>query len=159
MKAAAALVFAALLTGCASQRPTLRMPTLFRVPVLQGNVVDGEKVAQLEIGMTRRQAQYLLGTPLIDNSFGDHRWAYVFYFRDRNGRVTESQLSLFFEDDKLARIEGDRTYRAMLPEEVRELDPEELEAAVAEEQASESSPPPDRPLPRPDPAGPEPGTY
>jgi outer membrane protein assembly factor BamE len=154
MKAVAAVALAALLAGC-----SIGMPTLFRVPVLQGNVVDAEKVAQLEIGMTPRQVQYLLGTPLIDNSFSDHRWAYVFYFRDRNGRVNKSQLSLLFEDQQLAHIEGDQTYRAVLPEEAGELDPEELEAAVADEEEAESPPPPDRPLPQPDPAGPEPGTY
>lgn len=158
MKVVAALVFAALLAGCASQRPTLQMPalqvpTLFRVPVLQGNVVDGDKVQKLEPGMTTRQVRYLLGTPLIDNNFDDHRWDYVFYFRDRNANVMESQLSLFFEDDKLARIKGDKAYRAMLPEQMRELDVDKLTQPVP----PEASPPP-APQPAPQPApGPAPG--
>lgn len=146
MKAVAVAVFAALLAGCT-------IPTLFRVPILQGNVVDGDKVQQLEAGMTQRQVRYLLGTPLIDNSFGEQRWDYVFHLRDRNDNVRESQLSLFFQDDKLARIEGDDTYQAMLPEEVREIDPEAVEDS---EEESETPPPRDRRLPQPTP-GPQPG--
>lgn len=121
MRVAAAVALAALLTGC-----SMPLPTLFRVPVLQGNVVDRDKVEQLEPGMTPRQVRYLLGTPLINNTFDDHRWDYVFYFRDQDAKVRESQLSLFFEGGKLARIEGDETYQAVLPEEIREIDPEEL---------------------------------
>lgn len=122
MKAVVAVAVAVLLAGCG-----MSLPTLYRVPIIQGNVVDRDKVEQLETGMTPRQVRYLLGTPLIDNSFDDHRWDYVFYLRDRNAEVKESQLSLFFEEGKLARIEGDETYHAVLPEENAEIDPEELE--------------------------------
>lgn len=96
---------------------------LFRVPVLQGNVVTAAKVQQLEIGQTQRQVQYLLGTPLLESSFGEQRWDYVFYYRDPRGVERESQLSLFFKDQKLARIEGDDTFKALLPEEQKAIDP------------------------------------
>lgn len=148
MKAVAAVVAtAALLAGCS-------LPTLFRVPILQGNIVDSEKVKQLEPGMTPRQVRYLLGTPLIDNSFDARRWDYVFYLRDKNANVSESQLSLFFDDGKLARIEGDKTYQAMLPEEMREIDPDELEEAMADDDSP--LPAERRPTPEPGPDTPSP---
>lgn len=121
--AAVAIAYAAL-SGVDVDR--FDLPTLFRVPVLQGNVVDAEKVVQLEEGMTPRQVQYLLGTPLIENNFDGQRWDYVFHFRDRNNNVNQSQLSLFFEEGKLARIVGAEAYQATLPEETRELDAEKL---------------------------------
>lgn len=96
---------------------------LFRVPVLQGNVVTIIKVKQLKIGQTPHQVQYLLGTPLLKSSFGENRWDYVFYYRDPRGVERESQLSLFFENQKLARIEGDNTFKALLPEEQQDIDP------------------------------------
>ena len=110
------LVLSASLAAC-SYSP------LFRVPVLQGNVVTAEKVKQLEIGMTPRQVQFLLGTPLLENKFGEDRWDYVYYYRDPRGVERESQLSLFFREQTLARIEGDETYEALLPENEKEIDP------------------------------------
>ena len=95
---------------------------LFRVPVLQGNVVTADKLKQLKIGMSPRQVQYVLGTPLLENDFGQRRWDYVYYYRNPDGVERESQLSLFFEQGELARIEGDDNYTALLPEEEQEID-------------------------------------
>lgn len=141
MKAAVVLTTAALLAGCS-------LPTLFRVPILQGNIVESEKVKQLETGMTPRQVRYLLGTPLIQNDFDTRRWDYVFYLRNQDAEVRESQLSLFFEDGKLTKIAGDQTYQAMLPEEMGDIDPDELEEAMED---SDNAPlPTDRRQPGPD---------
>lgn len=142
MKAVTAAALAALLAGCG-----VNLPTLFRVPVFQGNVVDAEKVVQLEEGMTPPQVRYLLGTPLIENDFDEHRWDYVFYLRDRNANVSKSRLSLFFEDGKLARIEGAENYRVIQPEDIRELEAGE----PAEEEPEQSPPPARRPIPEPQP--------
>ena len=53
------------------------LPVFFRVPVVQGNVVTAKNVNQLEIGMTKRQVEYVMGTSLIDSSFENDRWDYV----------------------------------------------------------------------------------
>jgi outer membrane protein assembly factor BamE len=94
------------------------------VPVIQGNIVNTDKVNQLEKGMTEPQVRYLLGTPLIDSTFGENRWDYVYYFRNARGQESESQLSLFFDNGKLARIEGNEGFEAQLPEEANEIDPD-----------------------------------
>lgn len=78
----------------------------FRLPVLQGNVVEPEKADQLEIGMTSKQVKYLLGTPLIQESFGRPRWDYVVYYRNPGDEVYHKRLSVFFEDDKVSKLEG-----------------------------------------------------
>lgn len=121
MRVVIAAALALSLAGCS-------LPVLFRVPIVQGNVVSDEDVKQLEIGMTPPQVRYLLGTPLVNSAFEQQRWDYVFYYRDRNGNERESQLSLFFDNGKLARIEGDDDYKALLPEKQDDLDPEDVEA-------------------------------
>ncbi len=115
LKTSLAFVLAASLGAC-SYFP------LFRVPVLQGNVVTVDKVKQLEIGMTPKQVQFLLGTPLLESTFGEERWDYVYYYRDPRGVERESQLSLFFRSNELRRISGDETFQALLPEEQKEID-------------------------------------
>lgn len=147
---AAVAIAYAVLSGVNVDR--LNLPTLFHVPVLQGNVVDAEKVLQLEEGMTPRQVRYLLGTPLIENNFDGQRWDYVFYYRDRNANVSKSQLSLFFENETLARIEGAEAYRATPLEQMRELDTEELnETPPSNPNAPVTTPPTTDPEPGPGP--------
>lgn len=126
---------AAGLAGCA-----VPLPTFFRVPVVQGNVVDTDKVAQLEIGMTPPQVRYLLGTPLVSSAFDRDRWDYVFYYRDRNGREHESQLSLHFDEGKLARIDGNETYQAILPEASGDIEPGDVEPVGPEPAAADPMP-------------------
>ena len=46
-----------------------RLFTVHKIDVQQGNAVDPEKVAQLEIGMNKEQVRFLMGSPLINDSF------------------------------------------------------------------------------------------
>ncbi|MDX1497036.1 MAG: outer membrane protein assembly factor BamE [Salinisphaeraceae bacterium] len=78
----------------------------FRLPVLQGNIVDYEKAEKLQLGMTPAQVEFLLGTPLVRDSFGTPRWDYVVYYRSPDADVLQRNLSVYFEDDRVSRIEG-----------------------------------------------------
>ena len=78
----------------------------FRLPVLQGNVVEPKKAEQVKIGMTPNQVKFLLGTPLIQETFGHPRWDYVVYYRNPGADVYHQRFSVFFEDGKVSRIEG-----------------------------------------------------
>lgn len=79
---------------------------VFRLPTVQGNVIEQKQVDQLEIGMTPEQVRYLLGTPLVEGSFEPDRWDYVYYFRSSRRKEYQRHLSLYFEDGRLARIVG-----------------------------------------------------
>lgn len=118
------MLLALLIGGCS-------VPVLFRVPVLQGNIVTEKKVKQLEVGMTPPQVRYLLGTPLVHSTFASHRWDYVFYYRDRRGNERESQLTLYFQNGQLARIEADESYEELLPEPQNDFDPSLLDPELS----------------------------
>jgi len=63
-------------------------------------------IDQLETGMSRRQVRYVLGTPLVADTFNPDRWDY-YYSRRRGGeQLVEHTFTVFFEEDKLARWEG-----------------------------------------------------
>jgi outer membrane protein assembly factor BamE len=79
---------------------------IFRLPTIQGNVIEQKQVDQLEIGMTPDQVRFLLGTPLVQGSFDPNRWDYVYYYRSPGGQEVQRSLNLYFENDKLARIVG-----------------------------------------------------
>lgn len=94
-----------LITGCSSV-PSVPS-VLYRIDVQQGNVITQEMVDKLKPGMTRSQVRFVLGTALIDDVFHKDRWDYVYRLVQHGNLVDEYKLTVFFEDDKLARTKGD----------------------------------------------------
>ena len=91
------------LVGCGSN---FGFPGVYRINVEQGNVVTEEMVEQLRPGLNRRQVRYIMGTPLIEDSFHEDRWDYRYLLRNGNELLSETQLTLWFEGDELVRAEG-----------------------------------------------------
>lgn len=75
--------------------------------VQQGNALDPENVARLKPGLSRSQVRFLLGTPLLVDAFRTDRWDYVYLFYEAGTLTERKRVSLFFEGDTLARVEGD----------------------------------------------------
>ncbi len=98
-----------LLTGC-SHTPSVQSvvaPLTYKIDLQQGNVVTQEMVAKLRQGMTPPQVRYVMGSPLVADSFHPDRWDYV-YLYEKGHKVTEHhRLTVIFIDGKLARLEGD----------------------------------------------------
>ncbi len=102
---AAALVAIALLgaPGC----------SVYKINVQQGNYLKDEKLSQLEVGMTRRQVQFLLGSPIVQDAFHPERWDYVFSFRNgRTDTTSKRSLTIYFDGDTVERIRFPDDYEA-----------------------------------------------
>jgi outer membrane protein assembly factor BamE len=95
LAALATLLAALALGGC-----------VYRIDVQQGNYLEGKSVDQLQVGMTRTQVRYLLGTPLVPDVFDKDRWDYLYYFRHGRHRPNDPRrLVVYFKDDKVTRFE------------------------------------------------------
>ena len=82
---------------------------VYRASISQGNLVKEEDLAQLEIGMTKVQVRFLLGTPMIDDPFNKERWDYVYFLKlGRNDAAFKRWVSVFFEDDVVSEIRKDQ---------------------------------------------------
>lgn len=92
---------ALMLTGCSHYK----FPWVYRINVEQGNIVDEEKLAQLKVGMTQKQVRYLLGSPLIQDTFNPSRWDYFYSYRTGKGQYDRSRITLQFDGDQLASID------------------------------------------------------
>jgi outer membrane protein assembly factor BamE len=100
MLRALTLALALPLAGCGWLAP-------YRIDIQQGNFVSQEMAAQLKRGMTKDQVRFVLGTPLVTDIFHADRWDYV-YLLDRPGEPpVHRRLAVFFDDGKLARVDGD----------------------------------------------------
>lgn len=91
-------VAVALATGCNA---------LYRIDINQGNLLDERTVEQLEVGMTKRQVQVLMGTPSIQSPFHQSRWDYTASISRSGGQPEVRTLTLVFDGDTLASIDGD----------------------------------------------------
>ncbi|HZQ75321.1 MAG TPA: outer membrane protein assembly factor BamE [Burkholderiales bacterium] len=101
-----ALAAITLLAACGSL-PRIPGVTPYRIDIQQGNYVTQEMVSQLKAGMTKEQVQNTLGTPLLTDVFHADRWDYVYSLDAADGRREGRKLTVYFQDGKLARVEGD----------------------------------------------------
>ena len=102
------------LTACTSAVDDTQrswMNTGFRpyVPdVIQGNFISSEQYSKLQLGMSREQVKQIMGTPLLADYFHANRWDYIFEFkRQREVVGKERRITIFFENDKVVKFEGD----------------------------------------------------
>ena len=96
---AAVLLTGLSLTGC-----------VYRIDIQQGNLLEQVDIDQIQVGMTRSQVQFLLGTPMVADSFHRDRWDYAYYFRQGRSRDVERRwLVVHFDGDRVARVERDLT--------------------------------------------------
>jgi outer membrane protein assembly factor BamE len=81
---------------------------VYRQPIYQGNLLDKSAIDQLQPGMSKQQVIGLLGSPSIADPFHNQRWDYTSTQRTgRTGQVERKNLVLHFENDTLARWDGD----------------------------------------------------
>jgi outer membrane protein assembly factor BamE len=81
---------------------------VYRIDIQQGNLLDEEDINQVDLGMTRSQVQFLLGTPMIADSFHRDRWDYAYYYRrGRSPDAARRWVVVYFENDRVQRIERD----------------------------------------------------
>ena len=90
---------ALLLVGCTSG-------LLHRVDQQQGNLVTDRMLEQLKPGMNREQVVFIMGQPILKNSFDSDRWDYIHTFAPRSRKPERRFITLYFEDGVLERLVG-----------------------------------------------------
>ena len=87
--------------GCS---PSWRL--VHKIDVQQGNVITQDEVNQLEPGMSRRQVQFIMGSPMVSDVFHQDRWDYIYRLQPGYGEPRTEHVTLIFQDDSLERISG-----------------------------------------------------
>ena len=82
---------------------------VYRLNIAQGNLIEQEDLDQVEVGMTRNQVRFLLGTPMIDDPFNKNRWDYIYFLKiGRKDATFKRWVSIVFEDDLVSEIRRDQ---------------------------------------------------
>jgi outer membrane protein assembly factor BamE len=79
---------------------------VYRIDIQQGNFLEAKDIDRVTVGMTRLQVKSLLGTPMVADPFEGWRWDYVYYYkRGRWRKPEQTHFIVFFEEDKVTRID------------------------------------------------------
>ena len=78
---------------------------VYQANLSQGNVIKQDDLDQVEVGMTRGQVRFLLGTPMIDDPFHEDRWDYVYYMKiGRDDAIFKRWISIHFVDGEVSEV-------------------------------------------------------
>lgn len=73
-------------------------PGVYKIPIGQGNTLDDDKVAQLEVGQTMSQVKFLLGTPMLADPLSPRRWDYLYSLTRGDKIYRDVHLVVYFDD-------------------------------------------------------------
>lgn len=76
---------------------------VYRIDVPQGNYLEQDKIEQLKVGMNKEQVVYLLGSPVLVDSFASERWDYVFIKREGHKDPIQNRLQVYFDKNGLVK--------------------------------------------------------
>jgi len=79
---------------------------IYKQNVQQGNAHVQDDLDQVELGMSKKQVSYLLGTPAIHDPFHKDRWDYISLLSRRGGEPVKRLVTLRFENDLLVFTDG-----------------------------------------------------
>lgn len=89
-------------TGCQSFGPI----RVHKVVIQQGNVINAAMIKKLWVGMTKEQAQFVLGQTLLQHVFDQDRWDYIYRLQVPSTEPVEFFLTLYFSESELTRFDS-----------------------------------------------------
>ncbi len=85
---------------------TAWLPNAYRQNLQQGNTIKLTQIKQLKMGMSKAEVHKILGSPILADPFHNQRWDYIYRFIPGHGAEKESRLTLFFNHNRLKKIDA-----------------------------------------------------
>lgn len=89
------------LAGCQSaaglREYVPQIVTPYRIDIQQGNFITQDMVDKLEVGQTKDQVRFILGTPMLTSVFHAARWDYIFRSAKGWNDPETRRLTIFFD--------------------------------------------------------------
>jgi len=125
------LIFLTVLrASCSASMPSGTLLAPYKMDIRQGNYVTQDMREKLKLGMTKLQVHYVLGTPMIIDAFHGNRWDYVYRLEQRGEIVEKQRLTLYFDGDKLVKIDEGKPVNAAPVAAQQAAEPEASKLAV-----------------------------
>ncbi|WP_052074552.1 outer membrane protein assembly factor BamE [Shewanella mangrovi] len=121
---------------------------IYKPDIPQGNYMEKQQVEKLRVDMTKEQVEFILGRPVLRDSFADDTWYYVYHYKSgRDASIIHKELVAHFDGDKLASVTGDYELSADFK---TPLDQSALLAPINAPQTDDNAAAPQIPERRPD---------
>lgn len=78
---------------------------VYRPDIQQGNILQQSTIDQLELGMTREQVRYLLGSCVLQPPFQPDRQDYIYFLQPGHAEPIQKRVTLIFSNGRLKQIE------------------------------------------------------
>ena len=80
------------------------LPKPYKMPIKQGTLIKNESLQKLVPGLSKKQVEFLLGTPTIVDTFHTERWDYIYYERVKGVFSQPKRITVIFRNEKVAEI-------------------------------------------------------
>lgn len=101
------LAVTAALTLTACETILNNLPGVYSIDIEQGNMIDQSMVDQLRPNMSKRQVLYIMGSPMLADTFHERRWDYLYSDQPGGEARVQKRISLYFNGDNLVGVQGD----------------------------------------------------
>lgn len=82
---------------------------VYRIDIPQGNFLEQKSIDKIQVAMTKEQVKFILGSPVMIDTFDKDTWNYVYRFKSGRSEELNMQKSFIinFEYDRLVSASGD----------------------------------------------------
>lgn len=81
---------------------------MYKIEIQQGNIVTADMLAKLQAGQSKRQVEYIMGTPVLQDSFTKNMWIYSYRTERDTPDAKFYEVRVYFNDKgEYVRYEGD----------------------------------------------------
>jgi len=97
------IIVAMMLSSCSSW--------VYRIDIPQGNYIERKSIEKLQVGMTKEQVKFILGSHVVVDPFNDDTWSYVYTLKSGQEKRYDKKIQLIikFVDDKVVSAISDYT--------------------------------------------------
>ncbi|OCG26372.1 hypothetical protein A9G11_00635 [Gilliamella sp. wkB108] len=88
-----AIVTSILLSGC-----SVVDRWVYRPDINQGNYVTQEAIDMLQVGQSKDQVVFIMGSPMLTSAFGDNVWYYVFRQQPQHDVLSQRTYAVYFNE-------------------------------------------------------------
>jgi len=81
------------------------LPEAYKLDLQQGNTIKLAQLEALSLGMSKSEVRKIMGSPMLADPFHNQRWDYIYRFIPSKGFERKSLLTLYFENDRLVKID------------------------------------------------------
>ncbi|WP_237399239.1 outer membrane protein assembly factor BamE [Gilliamella sp. Pas-s27] len=109
-----AIVTSILLAGC-----SVVERWVYRPDINQGNYVTPDAIGLLQVGQSKEQVVFIMGSPMLTSVFGDNVWYYIFRQQPQHDEVSQKSYAVYFnemgvvKDIKASELAGSKSLEEM----------------------------------------------